>query len=156
MADPLSVAASVVGVVATALHGTRLLLNDLEELKDASKTVKRLEEDVHSVDAALKLIQGVDDKDWHNLGVSVAEHSKKTIDSCAQACDLFRTEIQRWTRHSEDGKLAWRDRATVGFFKQGQIKALSEQLQNCKLSINSVVSIAALCVALFQFFERKE
>lgn len=31
-----------------------------------------------------------------------------------------------------------------GFFKQGQIKAMSGQLQNCKLTINAVVSIATL------------
>lgn len=53
MVDPLSIAASVVGIIVPALHGTRLLLNDLQKLKDAPKAVKRLVEDVHSVDTAL-------------------------------------------------------------------------------------------------------
>ena len=144
MADPLSIAASVVGITVPALHGTRLLLDDLEKLKDAPKTVKRLADDVHSVNAALKLLQDVKDREWESLGTSVAEHSKTTISSCTQACDLFRTDLQLWTRHSEDGKLAWQDRANVGFFKQGQIKAMSEQLQNCKITINTLVSIATL------------
>jgi hypothetical protein len=144
MADPLSIAASVVGITVPALHGTRLLLDDLEKLKDAPKTVKRLADDVHSVDAALKLLQNVKDREWESLGTSVAEQSKTTISSCTQACDLFRTDLKRWTRHSEDGKLAWQDRANVGFFKQGQIKAMSEQLQNCKITINTLVSIATL------------
>ena len=144
MADPLSITASVVGITVTALHGTRLLLEDLQQLKDAPKTVKRLVEDVRSVDTSLKLLQSVEDREWELLGTSVAELSNSTITSCTQACDLFRTDLQRWTRHSEDGKLAWQDRASVGFFKQGQIKAMSEQLQSCKLSINSVVSIATL------------
>lgn len=144
MADPLSVAASVVGITVPALHGTRLLLDDLGKLKDAPKTIKRLADDVHSVDAALKLLQGIEDREWQSLGTTVAEQSKITISSCTQACDLFRTDLQRWTRHSEDGKLAWQDRANVGFLKQGQVKAMSEQLQNCKLTINSVVSIATL------------
>ena len=144
MADPLSIAASVVGITATALHGTRLLLDDLEKLKDAPKTVKRLADDVHSVDAALKLLQDVKDREWESLGTSVAEQSKTTISSSTQACDLFRTDLKRWTRHSEDGKLAWKDRANVGYFKQGQIKAMSEQLQNCKVTINTLVSIATL------------
>jgi hypothetical protein len=47
---------SVVDITVPALHGTRLLLDDLEKLKDAPKTVKRLADDVHSVDAALKLL----------------------------------------------------------------------------------------------------
>jgi hypothetical protein len=144
MADPLSITASVVGIIVPALHGTRLLLEDLQQLKDAPKTVKRLVEDVHSVDTSLKLLQSVEDREWESLGVAIAEQSKTTISSCTQACDVFRTDLQRWTKHSGDGRFAWQDRANVGFFKQGQIKAMSEQLQNCKLTINSVVSIATL------------
>lgn len=150
MADPLTVAASIVGVTVPALHGTRLLLDDLKKLKDAPKTVNRLADDVHSFDVALKLLEGVEEREWKSLGTTVAEQSKTTISSYTQACDIFRTDLQRWTRHSEDGRLAWLDRANVGFFKQGQIKAISEQLQNCKLTINSVVSIATLCVTPFR------
>lgn len=148
MADPLSIAASVVGVTVPALHGTRLLLNDLQNLRDAPKTVKRLTEDVVSVETALKWLQDLDEREWISLGQNVAEESKNTISSCTQACDLFRTDLQRWTRHSEDRKLVWQDRANVGFFKQGQMKAMSEQLQNCKCSINGIVSIANLSVTL--------
>jgi len=144
MGDPLSVTASIVGIAVPALHGTRLLLDDLERLKDAPKTVKRLTDDVRSVDATLKLLEGVDKRDWDLLGTTVAEQSKSTIDSCKQACDLFRADLHRWTKHSEDGKLAWQDRTKVGFFKKDQIKAMSEQLQNCKLTITNVVSVATL------------
>ena len=103
MADPLSIAASVIGIIVPALHGTRLLLDDLEKLKDAPKTVNRLADDVHSVDAALNLLQDVKGREWELLGRSVAEQSKTTISSCTQACDLFRTDLKRWARHSEDG-----------------------------------------------------
>ena len=144
MSDPLSITASVVGIIVPALHGTRLLLEDLQQLKDTPKIVKRLVEDVHSVDTALKLLQSVEDREWDLLGSGIAGQSKTTISSCTQACDLFRTDLQRWTRHSDDSKLAWQDRVKVGFFKQGQIKAISEQLSNCKLTINSVVNIATL------------
>lgn len=142
MADPLSITASVVGIIVPALHGTRLLLEDLQQLKDAPKTVKRLVEDVRSVDTSLKLLQNMEEREWESLGI--AEKSKTVISGCTQACDVFRTDLQRWTKHSEDGKLAWQDRTNVGFFKQGQIKAMSEQLQSCKLTINSVVGIATL------------
>ena len=46
MADPLSITASAVGIIFPALHGTRLLLEDLQELKDTPKTIKRLTNDV--------------------------------------------------------------------------------------------------------------
>jgi hypothetical protein len=53
MADPLSIAASVVGVTVPALHGTRLLLDDLQQIRDAPETVQRLKDEVRSVDMAL-------------------------------------------------------------------------------------------------------
>lgn len=63
MADPLSIAASVVGVTVPALQGIRLLLNDLQSLRDAPKTVKRLTEDVTSVETALTLLQNLDERE---------------------------------------------------------------------------------------------
>ncbi|KAH8589490.1 hypothetical protein B0O99DRAFT_664513 [Bisporella sp. PMI_857] len=48
-------------------------------------------------------------------------------------------DTTRRTRPSENGKLALQDRANVEFFNQGQIKAMSEQLSNCELTINSVI-----------------
>lgn len=144
MVETLGIAASVVGVVVPALHGMRLLLDDLQKLKDAPKTIKLLEDDVRSIDTALNTLQVVENREWELLGTLVAEESKTTISTCASACAQFRTDLQHWTRHSDDGKLALTDRANVGFLKQGQIKTISEQLQNCKLSITSVVSIAIL------------
>ncbi len=62
MADPLSITASAVDIIVPALHGTRLLLEDLQQLKDAPKSVKRLAEDVQSVDTALKLLQSAEER----------------------------------------------------------------------------------------------
>lgn len=146
MADPLSVAASIVGITIPALHGTRLLLDDLQGIIDAPKSVESLKEDLRSVDLALKSLQAVHDSEWKALGATVTNESKVAISSCARACNAFRVDLQRWTRHSGEGKLSWQDRANVGFFKQRQIKSTSDQLQTCKLTINSVVGMATLCV----------
>lgn len=144
MTEPLSVAASVVGIAVPALHVTRLLLDDLQKLKDAPSTVQQLQEDLRTVDAAITSLQAVEDTEWTVLGEEVAENSKTTIGTCQTACTSFRADIQHWTRHSTGGKLSWQDRASVGFFKQGQIKSLTEQLQSCKLTITSVVGVAVL------------
>lgn len=152
MSDPLTVAASVVSIVVPALHGTRLLLEDLQQLKDAPKAVKRLKEDVQSVDTALELLKSIDETEWRLISADVAEQSKKTISSSMQACNLFRLDLQKWIRHSEDGKMAWLDRANVGFFKKAQMMAMSEQLQSCKLTINLIVGVATLSVAVVCLF----
>jgi hypothetical protein len=70
----------------------------------------------------------------------VADEVKATIATCTKACKIFRSNLQRWTGRSQDGRLSRLDRAKVGIFKQGQIKSMCEQLQSC----NSVVSIATL------------
>jgi hypothetical protein len=63
MTDPLSITASVVGITVPALHGVRLLIEDLQQLKEAPKTIKRLLEDVQSVKTSLKLLQGVEERE---------------------------------------------------------------------------------------------
>jgi hypothetical protein len=148
MADPLSIGAGVVGIIVPALHGTRLLLDDLRCIIDAPKTIETLKEDLCSVEMALTSLQAVKDVEWELLGNTVVEQSKATINTCTKACDMFRADLQRWTKHSDEGKLSWQDRANVGFFKQRRIKTISDQLQTCQISINSVVGIATLCVAL--------
>ena len=148
MADPLSIGAGVVGIIVPALHGTRLLLDDLRCIIDAPKAIETLKEDLCSVEMALASLQAVKDVEWELLGNTVVEQSKATISTCTKACDMFRADLQRWTKHSDEGKLSWQDRANVGFFKQRRIKAISDQLQTCHISINSVVGIATLCVAL--------
>jgi len=145
MADGLSAAANVVGVAVAALHGTRLLLDDLKDIKDAPKVISALKEDLLSFDAALKAIKGVPDQEWALLG-NVTEQSKSTIKTCTEACESFHADLNRWTRNSDGRLLSWQDRVNVGFFKQNRIKAISQQLQSCKNTIDLVVGQATLCV----------
>lgn len=140
----LGVAASVVGIIVPALHGLKLLLEDIQNLKDTPKVIKRLGDEARSVESSLETLQAVESKEWESLGTLVVEESTATISSCSKACEQFRADLQRWTRHSDDGKLALTDRAKVAFLKQGHIKTMSEQLQNCKLSVTSMVGVANL------------
>jgi hypothetical protein len=146
MADPVGAAASVVGLVVPALHGTRFLLDDIQNIVDAPKAVASLEEDLLSVDMAIEAFKAVPSTEWQSLGQEVVKESTFAVSTCATACDTFRNDLQRWTKRSENGKMSWRDRANVGFFKRHRIKSLSEQLQNCKITINTAVSIATLYV----------
>lgn len=74
----------------------------------------------------------------------MVSQAKAAITSCKESCDKFRTALGRWTRHSNDGKLSWQDRAMVGVFKQGHVKSMSEQLQSCEATLALVVGVATL------------
>ena len=142
--DPLSVTAAVVGIAAPAVHAIHLLSEDIQKIVDAPETLNSLRKNLLSVDQALASLQAVSDAQWKSLGDTVVSQSKAATTSCGESCDRFRTALNRWTRHSEDGKLSLRDRAMVSFFRQGYIRSLSEQLQNCSIALISVTSTATL------------
>lgn len=142
--DPFSITVGVVGIAAPTLHCVRLLVNDLQKIADAPDSVKTLGEDLRSVELALTSVQAVTRLQWKSLGEAVTSQSQVAMTSCKESCERFKAALSRWTRHSGDGKLSWRDRVVVGFFRQGHIKSMSEQLQNCKMTLTSVASIATL------------
>lgn len=144
MVEPLSLAANIAGVVIPALHGMRLLLRDLQDIKDAPKNVKGLENELLLVDGALSSLQAIKPEDIGSLGPEVADSVRSTIQICSTACDKFRADLQQWTRHSGDEKLSWRDRSNIGFWKQAHVKLIQSQLQNCQVNITSVISTATL------------
>jgi len=144
MADPLSTAANIVGVAIPALRAMRLLLDDIQNIVDAPKAVASLKEDLRSLEVALETLKAVQSPDWESLGQEVVEESKLAISTCAKACDEFKNDLSRWTRHSNNGKFSWHDRANVGFFKQQRMKSLSRKLQTCQIMINTTVNIATL------------
>ncbi|KAK4235982.1 hypothetical protein C8A03DRAFT_45950 [Achaetomium macrosporum] len=148
--DGLSIAAGVVGIAVPALHCVRLLVDDLKDIVNAPDAIKLLKDNLLSIDNSLTSLQIISGPEWESLGESIADQTKSAMELCSNSCDRFRTVLVRWTRHSSDGKLSWQDRAMVGFFKQGQIKSMSKQLQNCKITLTSVVSIATLHSSLNQ------
>lgn len=145
MGEPLSTAAGVVGIVVPAMHGTRLLLEDIKKIRGASDTVAGLQKEIEGVFLATEGLKAVKPSELESLGV--ARQSLSAIETCDEACETFRKKLQRWTKHSpEDGKLSRRDRINVGFFQEESIKALSTRLQTCKTTLISAVSTATLFV----------
>lgn len=148
MTDPLSVSAGVVGLVVPALHGARLLLDDVRKIIDGPAVIEHLKADLTSLDATVESLQAIEEEEWALLGDAVTTHAKSVITACDKACRTFHADLARWTRRSPGGKLSWRDRAKLGFFKESQIKAISQQLQSCKITCGNVVEVATLYIHL--------
>lgn len=144
MSDPLSISASVVGLVVPALEGTRLLVDTLRAIRDAPKALQDIETDLKSVEASLGSLKGIDESQLKLLSEQVYDQCRDTISRYKSACDGFRGDIQRCTKRTRDGKLSWRDKVNVGFFNKKRIEGMSRQLQSCKLTLNSVLSVATL------------
>jgi hypothetical protein len=142
--DPLSITAGVVGVTVPALQCVQQLRNTIQAIADAPSEIASLEEELLTIEQAITSIQEVSNHQWQNLGESVVSQSITGMNLCRKSCSKFQAAIDHWTRHGEDGKLAWRDRTVIGLFRQDQIKSTSSQLQSCKGTLTSVVSIATL------------
>lgn len=142
--EPLSIAASVAGVAVPALQCVQHLRNYLQGIANAPRDVISLREDLLTLEQAITSLQNVSDPQWKSLGDAVVIQSKTGMSQCKKSCNKFQTAIGRWTQHSDDGKLSWRDRTMIGLFRQDQINSTSTQLQNCKMTLTSVVSIATL------------
>jgi hypothetical protein len=59
-----SASAGIDGVVVPALHGARLLSNDLDKIKNTPEVVERLIEEVNSISAKLGLLKDIGEPMW--------------------------------------------------------------------------------------------
>lgn len=66
MADPLSVTAGIVGIAVPALQCLRLLLHDLQSIKDAPETISNLKDNVSAVELALASLQAISEQEWES------------------------------------------------------------------------------------------
>lgn len=144
MGEPLSTAAGVVGIVVPVMHGARLLLDDINKIREVPTTLAELKKDLEGVDLATGALKVVELSELRSLGV--AEELLSAIKTCDEACENFRKDLQSWTKHSKEGKLSRLDRITLGFFKDENIKSLSTRLQNSKTTLTLAVSNATLFV----------
>jgi hypothetical protein len=144
MADPISITGGVFGLIATAIAGVRALHDDLQQFKDAPKTLKHLTEDLGFLSTQLNLLQNTDEWGWKYIGERVTEASHDRIILCGQSCSTFRSDLQQWTRHSADGKVGIRDRTIMTFLKRGDVQTMSKQLQDCKEDICLMATVANL------------
>lgn len=144
MGETLAAAAAIVGLTVPTLHGIRLLTDDLNKVINAPRVIQRLTDELQLVHLSVACLQEIDDEQWEALGERVVEQSEKALTTCTAACDEVRGDLQRWTRRSKDGQRSWQERANIGFFKEKRITAMLEQLQSCKISLNTVASTASL------------
>ena len=144
--EPISIAASSIGVVGPALHCLRQLMDDIQSVVDAPRAIKSLKDDLVAIDNALASLQNITDRQWQQLGDSVIAQSRTAAVSCAESCDNISKALARRLRsgHGIGKKLSWKERAVVGFFKQNQLKSMADQLQSCKITLTSVAANATL------------
>lgn len=129
MADPLSVTASVVGIVAAAVQGVQLLSNTIDKIRNAPEAVRSIQDEIQQLKPILTQLESAINEG--RSGLILGSEIKLALENCYRVCTKFSESLNHWMRHSTHNHMSMIDSATIGFLRQDQIRTLKEQLNGC-------------------------
>lgn len=139
MADPLSMVASVAGVVALAASTARTLISLIQEMKDAPEEILHIRRDVQNLSAVLGSVHELSARhDLMSEDFTLVESLKEYLNLCQDSMQSIRAIIAPLVGKGNGRRSPIR---MVGWvMKKGEIRALRERLQEGKASLNITIS----------------
>ncbi|RGP62527.1 ATP-nad kinase [Fusarium longipes] len=134
-------AASIIGIVAPALHATRVIVDDIKAIKNAPRDLADLLESLELVQAAFRSVESVDKVVWEDLDAVILQLVQGTM---KRAGDILETAEGKLKKYKEKKRISMTDRGILGFWLKTDLKDISNQLQTCQGSITSLACIATL------------
>jgi hypothetical protein len=126
MADPLSIAASVLTVVTAAIQTTKSLHETVQSYKDRDKTLRRLLDELDDLMNILRSLRQVADAD-----ATVLELLKRPVERCGEVCGQFEETMKRFGGKS---KMPLKDWAKMEFMS-GDINGFIDTIAGYKSTI---------------------
>ncbi|KAI5457661.1 hypothetical protein BGZ63DRAFT_393433 [Mariannaea sp. PMI_226] len=102
MADPLSIAASLVAVVTAAITSTVSLIDTVKRFKGRNKTLQRLQEELEDLSSVLKAL-----KDSIGADISILALLESPVKRCDQVCYEFEKAMQEFSGKPKASILDW-------------------------------------------------
>jgi hypothetical protein len=102
MAEPLSITASVLGVITAAVQSSRSLCETIKRFKDRNKTLRRLQDELEDLARILNSLIHV-----ANTEASILALLQGPIDRCSQVCCEFEQSMQVFNKSSKTGFRDW-------------------------------------------------
>ncbi|KAF5642274.1 white collar 1 [Fusarium tjaetaba] len=139
MSDPLSVTASVVGIVGALLHGSKRLYEFIDSLQNAPKDIAALSTDLRALYGILAHITNVQDRLSSHLDLCAS--LKAPLENCLEIFDEFTTLLQGFTETSRNGTIrirVWRQMAWA--FKDKEIQLFRDTITTYKVSLDMALS----------------
>ena len=142
MADPLSIASSVVALVTFALQSSAVLYTTVRSFQSQDKDVRALKGELGDLTSVLE-----------SLLDTVTSHPNLEFDAlkiplhrCGKACQEYGALIERCSKHSTESRPSIRDWITQKYL-QGDIDDFRAMLAGYKSTINIALANANMCAA---------
>ncbi|KAL0930045.1 uncharacterized protein CTRU02_214865 [Colletotrichum truncatum] len=126
MADPLSIAASVLAVVTAAVSSTATLIDTIKRYKGRDKTLQRLESELEDLLKLLGVIENMFQRD-----ASMMALLEGPIARCSQICTDFEKAMKEFTGKAKTGFLDWAKLE----FRKGDIQEFIDTITNYRSTI---------------------
>lgn len=143
MADPLSVGASVVGIVGAALHGSKRLYEFIDSLRSAPKDIAALSTDLRALYQVLGRLAGMQDKLSNNP--ELCDCLTTPLENCLDIFEEFTNTLNGFTQTTRDGKVKVRTWKNIAWaFKDKEIQLFRDTVTTYKMSLDMTVNVMTL------------
>jgi len=144
--DPLSITSATIGISTAAIAGIVSLRNNLDTVRDAHDIVGDIRTQLDNIQRPLDSLKTLTVTDNDTLAVTKETLTEcgvaKAVNDCGEACAAFNKKLQKWTRHSPEGKLSLRDKVALGFLNKEKVNTFKTRVTTCQSSVHfAVVSV---------------
>jgi hypothetical protein len=152
MADPLSLAGTVVGLIGTSANVLAILYGLYKKAKDAPDSINSVIREVEEMNAIFSQVQvfvsGAARADHDRLTMVSIHHLIATLSGCVFVCDNLHEYIREVagladpsvTATMSPGKIVW-ERVKWAAWKELDVAGFIAELQRHKLSLNLMLTI---------------
>jgi len=146
--DPLSITAATIGISHAAIASIVSLRNNIGAFQDAQEVLGDIRTQLENIQKPLETLKTLTVPDADTLAVTTETLTKcgvaEAVNDCGDKCAAFEKKLQRWTRHSPEGRLSHRDRVALGIWNQEKVNTFKARVETCRSSVHFAVASVQL------------
>ncbi|KAK3723767.1 hypothetical protein LTR37_001648 [Vermiconidia calcicola] len=150
--EPLTITVAALGITDLAINNIIKLRNLINGLSEAKEVLQDIATSLDSISKPLNTLQvlrtsnaelsNAARKDLEKTGVA------NSVNQCGETCNDFAKTLEKWTKHSGNGRLSLRDRMTVGLWNKEKIRTFRARIRSCQSIVQFAVQSTQLLIQL--------
>ena len=145
MAEAVGFTSAIVTLVTTAYSSCQELYSTLDGVRNASKHIAAISNDLQDFYSVPGAIQALLDDEELSAGIAHYSHSeslREVLKNCIAVFKELKTIVSDYQAHEKNSAAGtWQHVKWI--FKESEIKRLRSDLMGCKTTLNLAISVAA-------------